>query len=71
MALPVVLSRKGFATIPRIVASRNTAMELLLLFVSVVDMSLEMCLGSEAFAAVRVHAFMILAMVPLVVPVIC
>lgn len=71
VSLPIVLSREGFATISRIVASRHAAVELLLLFVPVVDVSLEMCLGSEALAAVRVRAFMIFAMVSLVVPGIC
>lgn len=66
--LPVVLSGKGPAAAGRVVAAGNRAVKLLLLFMTVVDVPLQMRLCSEALATSRVVAFVVFAMIALVVP---
>jgi hypothetical protein len=66
--LPIILPGEGFAASPGVIAALNRAVEFFLLFVTVIDMSLEMSLCAESFPACRVRAFVVLAVVPLMVP---
>lgn len=67
VSLPVVFSRESFTARSRIITAADGAVELLLLLVPVVDVSLKMSLGAEAFATVWVRALVVFAMVSLVV----
>lgn len=66
VSLPVVFARKSFAALSGVLAIRHGTVKLLLLLVTVIDVSLEMCLGTKAFATIRIVALVILYMVTLV-----
>lgn len=66
MSLPVVFSGECFATSSGIVAAGDGAMELLLLLVSVINMSLKVSLGAEALSTAWVWALVVFAVVSLV-----
>lgn len=66
--LPIILPGEGFTAGPGVIAALDRAVEFLLLFVAVIDMSLEMSLCAESLSACRVGAFVVLAVVPLMVP---
>ena len=71
VSLPVVLSWESLASSTGVVASLNGTMKLLFLFMPVIDMTLQMCLGTKALATCRVRAFVIFAVISLVVPKMC
>lgn len=66
VSFPVVLSGKPLATLSRVIATSHDAVKLLLLLMAVIDVSLEMSLGSKALSAILVWAFMILGVISLV-----
>lgn len=67
--LPVVLAGESLASLPRVVAARHRAVELLLLLMAVVDVPLQMRLGTEALAARGVRTLVVFAVVAPMVPV--
>jgi len=67
MSLPIVLAGESLATCPRVVASLHGAVKLLLLFVTIIDMSLQMSFCSEALAATSIRALMVFTVIALVV----
>lgn len=68
VSLPIVLARERPATAGRVVAAGYGTVKLFLLFMTVVNMSLQMRLCAEAFATARIVAFVVFAMVTLVMP---
>lgn len=68
MTLPIVLARECLASGLGVVALWKSAMELLFLLVSVIDMPLQVRFRSETFAAVLVWAFVFLDVITLMVP---
>lgn len=71
VSLPIVLSRERPATAGRVVAAGYGTVKLFLLLMTVVNVSLQMRLGAEAFATARVVALMVFAMITLVMPETC
>ena len=67
VALPVVLPWKSFASRSRVVAALNRTVKLALLLVSIVHVTHQVSLGTKAFATCWIGAFVILAVVSLVV----
>lgn len=68
VALPIVFSRKCPPAILRVVAAIDRTMKFLPLFMSIVDMALQVCLGAKALTAARVRALVVFAMITLVMP---
>lgn len=68
MSFPIVFAREPLAALLRVVAAWYRAMELLLLFVAIVDVSLKMSLGSKSLGTVRVRTFVIPCVISLMVP---
>lgn len=65
MPFPIIFALKRFSPSPRIVAIRFLTMEFLLFDMTIVDVTLQVRLGSKSLAAVFVRALVLLAMIPL------
>ena len=67
MAFPSVFAGESLPTLSLVVAAWNSTVELLLPFMSVIDMTLKMSFGSKTLATVRVRAFVVFCVVALMV----
>lgn len=64
---PVVLSRKAFASLSGIFTVLDSTVKLLLLLMTIIDVSLKMRLGAESLATIGIVTLVILDMITLVV----